>query len=200
MAASINVLPFKWCVAGCGQAALFIPRYAPQAIRRSLPKHSKQLLCATSGTTFDSVKSSNSSAQDSSRAQASSPLKHTNMNAFSPTGFAHLLKDSFKGFSEDKVPKLGGSLAYFTIFSIGPMLLVVIFLAGIFLGKQAVTGSLHQQIEQLVGSGAAQQIQEIIKNASVSKGGLLAVVVGLVSLLLGATSVFAEIQDSINSI
>lgn len=111
-----------------------------------------------------------------------------------------MFRDAFKSFLEDKVPKLGGSLAYFTIFSIGPMLLVIIFFAGIFLGKQAVTGSLHQQIEQLVGAGAAQQIQEIIKNASISKGGSVAVVVGLVSLLLGATSVFAEMQDSINSI
>lgn len=122
------------------------------------------------------------------------------MKAFSLKGIGLMLKDSFKGFSEDKVPKLGGSLAYFTIFSIGPLLLVIIFLAGIFLGKQAVEGSLNSQMAQLVGAGAAQQIQEIIKNAAVSKGGVLAVIISLVTVLLGATSVFTEIQDSINGI
>lgn len=122
------------------------------------------------------------------------------MKAFSINGIGTLVKDSFKSFLDDKVPKLGGSLAYFTIFSIGPMLLVIIFLVGIFLGKQAVAGSLHQQMEQLVGTGAAQQIQEIIKNAAISKGGSFAFIIGLVTLLLGATSVFTEIQDSINGI
>lgn len=109
-------------------------------------------------------------------------------------------KDAFAGFSDDKVPKLGGSLAYFTIFSIGPMLLVVIYLAGIFLGRQAVEGSLYGQISQLVGPDAARQLQQIIKSASTSKGGVVAGVVGIVTLFIGATSVFAEIQDSINTI
>src|SRR6476661_3621807 len=70
-------------------------------------------------------------------------LKCRRMKAFSINGIGTLVKDSFKSFLDDKVPKLGGSLAYFTIFSIGPMLLVIIFLVGIFLGKQAVAGSLH---------------------------------------------------------
>jgi membrane protein len=122
------------------------------------------------------------------------------MKAFSLKGIGHLLKDSFSGFSEDKVPKLGGALAYFTIFSIGPMLLVIIFLVGIILGKQAVEGSLYQQIQQLVGSDSAQQIQQIIKSAAISKGGTIAFVIGLATLLIGATSIFTEIQDSINGI
>ena len=122
------------------------------------------------------------------------------MKAFSFTGVWHLLKDSFKGFSEDKVPKLGGALAYFTIFSLGPMLLVMIFLAGLVLGKQAVEGSLYTQIQQLVGQDAAFQLQQLIKSASTSGSGNLAVIVGLITLLIGATSVFAEVQDSINSI
>lgn len=122
------------------------------------------------------------------------------MKAFSLKGIGLMLKDSFHGFSEDKLPKLGGALAYFTIFSIGPMLLVIIFLVGIFLGRQAVAGSLHEQIQQLVGPGAAQQIQQIIKSAAISKGGTVALIIGLVTMLLGATSIFAEIQDSINTI
>jgi membrane protein len=111
-----------------------------------------------------------------------------------------LLKDSFEGFSDDKVPKLSGSLAYCTIFSLAPMLLVVIFLAGLFLGREAVQGSLQSQIQQFVGEDAAQQLQLIIKNASVGKHGIVPAVIGIVTLLIGATAVFAEIQDSINSI
>jgi membrane protein len=122
------------------------------------------------------------------------------MKAFSLKGIWIVLKDSFHGFSEDKVPKLGGSLAYFTIFSLGPMLLVVIFLAGLFLGRQAVEGSLYTQIEQLVGADAAAQLQHIIKSASTTGGGMAAAVIGFIILLVGATSVFAEIQDSINTI
>jgi membrane protein len=122
------------------------------------------------------------------------------MRAFSFKGILGLFKDAFKGFSDDKVPKLGGSLAYCTIFSIAPMLLVVIFLAGLFLGREAVQGSLDNQIRQLVGEGAAQQIQEIIKNVSVNKQGMVPAVIGIVTLLIGATAVFAEIQDSINGI
>jgi membrane protein len=122
------------------------------------------------------------------------------MQKLTVKGIWNVLKDSSEGFTEDKVPKLGGSLAYFTLFSLGPMLLVIIYLAGLFLGKQAVEGSLHNQIQQLVGEGAALQIQEIIKNVSISKQGNVAAIVGFITLFLGATSVFAEIQDSINSI
>ena len=121
------------------------------------------------------------------------------MKAFSFKGIGLLLKDAYQGFTEDKLPKLGGALAYFTIFSLGPMLLVVIFLAGLILGKEAVEGSLYGQIHQLVGADAAEQVQKLIKSASQSGGGIAAII-GLVTLLIGATSVFTEIQDSINTI
>lgn len=115
-------------------------------------------------------------------------------------GVWHLLKDSFKGFSDDKVFKLSGSLAYFTVFSIGPMLLVIIFFAQFFYGREAVEGTIYEQIKGFVGSNAAAQIQEIIKNASLSGKNTLTAIVGFVTLLVGATTVFAEIQDSINTI
>lgn len=122
------------------------------------------------------------------------------MKAFSFKGIWSILKDSFKGFSEDKVPKLSGSLAYCTIFSLAPMLLVVIFIAALFLGREAVEGSLNSQIQQFVGEGAAQQLQEIIKNAAVGKKGIVSAMIGVLTLIIGATAVFAEIQDSINGI
>ena len=111
-----------------------------------------------------------------------------------------LLQQSFKGFSEDKVPKLSASLAYYTIFSLAPILIVIISLCGIFLGQEAVSGQLFGQIKGIVGAGSARQIQEMIQNASLSGKGPLSLVVGIVALLIGATSMFGEMQDSINGI
>ncbi len=115
-------------------------------------------------------------------------------------GIWKLIKDSFAGFDDDKVLKLSGSLAYFTIFSIGPMLLVIIFFADLFYGREAVEGTIFGQISGFVGPAAAAQIQGIIKNASMSGKSTLTAVIGFITLLIGTTTVFAEIQDSINSI
>src|SRR3954471_14002355 len=111
-----------------------------------------------------------------------------------------VLKQSFKGFSEDKVPKLCASLAYYTIFSLGPLLIVLIFLAGFIYGREAIEGSIFAQLKGFVGADAAAQMQDIVKNASISGKGGLAATIGVVTLLIGATTVFGEIQDSINSI
>lgn len=115
-------------------------------------------------------------------------------------GIWHLLQDSFRGFSDDKVLKMSGSLAYFTVFSIGPMMIVIIFLADLFYGREAVEGSVYGQLKGLVGSAAATQIQDIIKNAWLSGKSTITAIIGFVTLLVGATTVFAEIQDSINTI
>src|SRR5215216_1561934 len=110
------------------------------------------------------------------------------------------LKASFKGFSEDKITKLSASLAYYTVFSLGPLLIVIIFLCGIFLGREAVEGTIYSNIQGFIGPDAAKQIQDIIKNASISGKGGIAATIGVITLLIGATTVFGEIQDSINSI
>ena len=115
-------------------------------------------------------------------------------------GIIGVLKNSSKGFSDDKILKLSASLAYYTVFSLGPLLIVIIFLCGIFFGREAVEGTIYGQIKNFVGSDAAAQLQEIIKNAAISGKGNVAAVISVITLLIGATSVFAEIQDSINSI
>ncbi len=111
----------------------------------------------------------------------------------------HLIRDAGNGFGDDKVIKLSGSLAYFTIFSIGPMLIVIMFFADLFWGREAIEGTIYGQINGIVGSEAAAQIQEIIKNVTLS-GSTFTVTVGFITLIIGATTVFAEIQDSINTI
>lgn len=105
-----------------------------------------------------------------------------------------------KGFMKDRIPKLSASLAYYTIFSLGPMMIVILFLADVFWGRQAVEGRIYGQISELVGKNAALQIQEIIKNASLDGGNHFTAAIGFVTLLIGATTVFSEIQDSINTI
>lgn len=111
-----------------------------------------------------------------------------------------MLKSAGIGFMKDSVPRLSAALAYYTIFSIGPMLVVVIFLANLFLGKQAAEGTIYEQAKVLVGSEAALQIQEIIKNATHSGANTLAAIIGFTTLFIGATTVFSEIQESINLI
>jgi membrane protein len=111
-----------------------------------------------------------------------------------------LLKMTFAGFSEHRVTKLSGALAYYMVFSMGPMIIVIISLCGIFLGAEASQGRVYGVLRDFVGSDTAESLQEMIANASLSGGSFFAVIIGSVVLLIGATTVFAEIQDSINLI
>jgi len=115
-------------------------------------------------------------------------------------GIVNVLKKAFSGFGDDKVTKLSGSLAYYTIFSMGPLLVVIISLCGIFLGREAVEGKIYHTLTGFVGSDTAAQLQEIIKNASLAGKSKMAAIIGAITLLVGATTVFGEIQDSINTI
>jgi membrane protein len=115
-------------------------------------------------------------------------------------GLWGVLKDTFTGFSDDKVTKLSGSLAYYTVFSMAPLLVVIISMCGLFLGREAVEGHVYNVLKDFLGDNTAAQLQEIIKNAAISGKGTIAIIIGLITLLLGATSIFGEIQDSINTI
>ena len=114
--------------------------------------------------------------------------------------YGRVLKKTFLGFIDDNAFKLSASLSYYTIFAIGPLLLIIMSLAGVFFGKEAVQGKLYGQIRGLVGNEAAVQIQSIIQNISQSHHGTIGAIIGVIILVLGATGVFTEIQDSINYI
>lgn len=127
------------------------------------------------------------------------------MKVFSKEYFKRLftvLKASFSSFSDDNGLKLSASLAYYTIFSVAPLLILILALAGIFLGSQATSASdrLYHQISHYVGADAGKQIQDIIKNLQFSGKSGLALISGIVTLLIGASSIFLEIQDSLNII
>jgi len=103
-------------------------------------------------------------------------------------------------FGDDKAMKFSASLSYYTIFSIAPFLAIIISFSSYFLGREAIQGELYPQINDLVGNEAALQIQQMITNIHLSKNSFIATVVSLVVLILGATGIFSEIQDSINHI
>jgi membrane protein len=114
--------------------------------------------------------------------------------------FGRLFARAGRSFSEDEGFKLSASLSYYTIFALGPLLIIIISLAGIFFGRDAVRGQLYEQIDEVVGSEAAAQIQDIISNIQQSHATTAGAIIGGVVLLLGATGVFTEIQGSINFI
>jgi membrane protein len=111
-----------------------------------------------------------------------------------------VLKDSFNGFIDDRCLKLSAALAYYTVFSLAPLLVMVMSLISIFLGQDAIQGQLFSQINGLVGNQAAAQIQEMVKAVGLSGKTNTALMIGIVTLIIGATTIFVEIQDSINMI
>ena len=104
------------------------------------------------------------------------------------------------GFVEDNAFKLSASLSYYTIFALGPLFIIIISLAGIFYGRDAVQGEFYMQLNDLIGNEAALQIQEIIKNIQQTQASTTGAIVGTIILIIGATGVFTEMQDSINYI
>lgn len=111
-----------------------------------------------------------------------------------------ILKNTFQGFLSEDSLKYSASLAYYTVFSIGPILVLMISLASLFYGEEAVKGRLFGELNGLVGASAASQIQAIIKNLELSGKSNLALIISGVTLLIGATTVFGDIQNSINRI
>jgi len=111
-----------------------------------------------------------------------------------------ITKQSFSDFIDNKVFKLSAALAFYTIFSLPAMLIIVISISDVFYGRKAIEGTLYHQISGFVGTDAALQIQETIRGAALSQSSSFAAIIGIITLLIGATSVFSEIQDSINQI
>src|ERR1044072_765783 len=95
-----------------------------------------------------------------------------------------IFKQAVTEFLDDNCIKLSASLSYYTIFALGPMLIVIISFAGIFLGRDAVEGKLYNQIKSLIGSAAAEQVQSIIANLQHSNQSVMAAIIGVVLLIL----------------
>ncbi|MGE5400583.1 MAG: YihY/virulence factor BrkB family protein [Ignavibacteriales bacterium] len=107
---------------------------------------------------------------------------------------------TFSKWSDDKSPKLAASLSFYTIFSLAPLLLIMIAIAGLIFGTDAAQGRIVDEMQSMVGKESAVLIQNAIKKSSDTQTGIIATVIGFVSLILGATGVFLELQDSLNII
>jgi membrane protein len=110
-----------------------------------------------------------------------------------------LLKRTVAEWIDDEAPSRAASLSYYTVFSLAPLLLISVAIAGLVFGHEAVSGELARQLQGLLGTGGAQAIQEMMASASRTGSGVAAVV-GIVLLVLGSTGAFVELQDSLSAI
>jgi membrane protein len=111
-----------------------------------------------------------------------------------------LLRDAFYAWLDDKAPALGAALAYYTVFALAPLLIIVIAIGGLAFGQEAAQGQILSQIEDLLGENGAKAVQAMLESARQPTTGWLATIVGIVMLVLGSTGVFAQLQDSLNTI
>lgn len=113
----------------------------------------------------------------------------------------HLFVAAGEGFIEDRVMKLSAALAYYTIFSLTPLIIIIIAAASIFFNNKLSPGTeLFAQINEMVGPEAAKQIQGFVANANLTGKTTIGLIIGITTLVVGSTAIFIEIQDSINMI
>lgn len=111
-----------------------------------------------------------------------------------------LVKDSGAKFWEDKGPRLGAALAYYTALSLSPLLLVVVAIAGLAFGREAARGEIVEQFRDTIGTEAAAFVEQLVLKSASESRGVIAVAVALGVLFYGASGVFAELRDALNAI
>lgn len=111
-----------------------------------------------------------------------------------------LFKETFAEWGKHKSARLAAAIAYYTVFSIAPLLVIVIAIAGLAFGHEAARGQILGQIQGLVGHQSGQQIQSMIAAANKPKSGIVAGVLGLVALIFGASGLIIQLQDALNTI
>ncbi|WP_457419570.1 YihY/virulence factor BrkB family protein [Roseateles sp. P5_E7] len=112
----------------------------------------------------------------------------------------HVLRLTFDGFLANRGPRMGAAIAYYTLFSLAPLLLIVVSVAGLVWGGEAVRGELVGQLQGLLGEAGAATIEGMLKSVAWPVGGWLNTLVGLGLMVVGATTVFAELQDALDTI
>jgi membrane protein len=109
------------------------------------------------------------------------------------------LKRIFSEFIDDDCPAMAAALAYYTVFSLAPLLVVIVAVAGFIFGEQTVRAAIQEQIHTIIGGGAAQQVDTMVLHANQrSSSSLIGTVIGIVVLLFGATTAFAQLQSALN--
>jgi membrane protein len=115
-------------------------------------------------------------------------------------GIWHLLRDTVEGFIDDDALSRGASIAYYTLFSLAPILLIVVALAGLAFGRDAARGALVDQLSGLMGGKSAEALQAMIESASDPKTGMTASLIGILAALITLTGAFGEVQSALNAI
>lgn len=118
----------------------------------------------------------------------------------SPARLFHLFVQAGKGWIDDYAPSMGAAISYYTVFSLAPLLVIVIAVAGALFGREAVQGVIVEQLSGLIGQEGANLVQSLVAAASDSDRGLVAGAISMVVLLVGATTVFAELQSALDRI
>jgi membrane protein len=112
-----------------------------------------------------------------------------------------ILKKAVWDWMEDQAPTLGAALAYYTVFSLAPLLVISISIAGLVFGQEAAQGQIFDQLRSLIGAASAEAVQDVVQNANAkSATGVTATIVGFIALLFGASGVFGQLQASLNAI
>ncbi len=111
-----------------------------------------------------------------------------------------LLRDAAASWSADYAPSMGAALAFYTLFSIAPLLLIVISVAGLVFGQQAARSEILEQLSTLVGSDSAKTVETLLSGLNHPSAGVIGTLVGLAALIIGATTVFSELQDAMDRI
>jgi len=115
-------------------------------------------------------------------------------------GFGGLLQEAAELWSETRAFQAAGALAFYTLFSLAPLLIIVIAMVGVFFGEDAVRGEISARIGEYIGGEAAQAVEEAVRRSRIEEAGILPTLLGVGALLFGATTVFAQLQSSLNAI
>ena len=111
-----------------------------------------------------------------------------------------MVKSSASAWVDDYAPSMGAALAYYTVFSVAPLLLIVISVAGLVFGEDAARGAIFGQLRGLMGDEGAKAVEGLLQSVNTPEKSIVATVVGIGMLLVGATTVFAELQDALDRI
>ncbi|MFL6351794.1 MAG: YihY/virulence factor BrkB family protein [Bryobacteraceae bacterium] len=122
------------------------------------------------------------------------------LKAFRWCDIKALVSESFDEWSRHKAPRLGASLAFYTLLSLTPLLLVVVSIVAMVFGQKAAQRDIVQQVQMLIGGPGAQAIRAVLQSSRNTTHGIIATLVGVVTLLFGASAVLIELQDALNTI
>ncbi len=114
--------------------------------------------------------------------------------------YAGLFKETWIEFGEDKAQRLGAALAYYTVFSIAPLLLIAVGIAGVVFGRDAAQGRIQHELAGVFGQTTAAAVGQMVKNAAKPRSGTVATIIGVITLLFGAAGVFGQLQSALDTI